>query len=128
MEASCPFCERVRDGDLLAENQLAVAFADAFPVSLGHSLVVPRRHEADLFNLPQDDLVAVGDLLLRVREILAQGHSPEGFNVGVNSGEVAGQTVPHAHVHLIPRYRGDLEDPRGGVRWVLPERAAYWEG
>ncbi len=69
----------------------------------------------------------MGELVLEVREILAQSHSPDGFNVGVNAGDAAGQTVPHAHVHVIPRYRGDVEDPRGGLRWLLPERAAYWE-
>lgn len=124
--ASCPFCQRLALRDLLAENEHAVAFKDAFPLSDGHSLIVPRRHVASLFDLSSDEMAAVWNLLPVLKQRLDARHGPAGYNVGVNVGEAAGQTVGHAHVHLIPRFSGDVPDPRGGVRWVIPERAAYW--
>lgn len=125
--SGCPLCRRIADGDLLGESALAVAFLDAFPVNPGHVLVVPRRHVASLFALSDEEQRAVWELLPVARRAIEQGHAPAGYNVGVNVGAAAGQTVDHAHVHLIPRYEGDVEDPRGGVRWVVPARAAYWE-
>lgn len=113
--------------DLMAENELAVASKDGFPVNLGHTLIVPKRHVAGLFDLDPDELAALWRLLPEVRQRLDARHSPAGYNIGVNVGEAAGQTVGHAHVHLIPRYAGDVADPRGGVRWVVPDRAAYWK-
>jgi len=111
----------------LAQNDLAVAFKDAFPVSPGHALIVPRRHVEGLFDLSADEQTALWRLLPEVKTWLDDHHSPDGYNVGVNVGPVAGQTVAHVHVHLIPRFKGDVEDPRGGVRWVVPARAAYWK-
>lgn len=122
----CPFCQRLALRDLLAENPHAVAFKDAFPVSDGHCLIVPRRHVASLFDLSEEEQAAIWSLLPVLKQRLDARHAPAGYNVGVNVGEAAGQTVGHAHVHLIPRYPGDVADPRGGVRWVIPERAAYW--
>jgi diadenosine tetraphosphate (Ap4A) HIT family hydrolase len=122
----CPFCQRLALRDLLAENEHAVAFKDAFPVSDGHSLIVPRRHVSNLFDLSEVERAAVWSLLPVLKQRLDARHAPAGYNVGVNIGEAAGQTVGHAHVHLIPRFPGDVSDPRGGVRWVIPERAAYW--
>jgi len=124
--ATCPFCTRVEGGDLAASSDLAAAFPDAYPVSPGHSLVVPRRHVADLFALSVDELRSVWDLVAEVRRRLEAERRPDGFNVGVNAGAAAGQTVEHAHVHVIPRYLGDVADPRGGVRWVVPAKARYW--
>jgi diadenosine tetraphosphate (Ap4A) HIT family hydrolase len=124
--STCPFCTRIQSGDIVASNDHAAAFADGFPISPGHILVVPRRHEADYFALSELEQGAIWRL---VSELRAQHHSqPEaaGFNVGINVGAAAGQTVWHAHVHLIPRYAGDVEDPRGGVRWIIPSKAAYW--
>jgi diadenosine tetraphosphate (Ap4A) HIT family hydrolase len=123
----CPLCERLAGGELLAESELAAAFSDAFPVSPGHALVIPRRHEADFFALSPEEQAAMWALVVPVRRALAEAHAPAGFNLGMNVGAAAGQTVGHAHLHVIPRYAGDAEDPRGGVRWVLPARAAYWE-
>jgi len=123
----CPFCARIARGQFEEHGPLAVGFPDGFPLSLGHTLVVPRRHVADLFALEPAELQELLDLTVRVKTRLAAAHRPDGFNVGVNVGAAAGQTVDHAHVHIIPRYAGDREDPRGGVRWVLPERAAYWK-
>jgi len=124
----CPFCKRLRAHEmLLASRPLAVGFADAFPVSPGHCLVIPRRHEPDFFALSREEQEAVWDIVWELRELLEAEHGTAAFNVGINAGAAAGQTVPHAHVHVIPRYPGDDPDPRGGVRWVLPDKARYWE-
>jgi diadenosine tetraphosphate (Ap4A) HIT family hydrolase len=88
---------------------------------------VPTRHVPDFFELSADEQHAVWQRVAEVRQRLAQDFAPAGFNVGLNAGSAAGQTVPHAHVHVIPRYDGDVSDPRGGVRWVIPGRAAWWE-
>ena len=122
----CPLCASIATRPLLAFNQHAVAFVDAFSVSPGHALVVPRRHVAGLFDLSADEYAALWTLLPEVKAAVQRDHAPAGYNVGVNVGPAGGQTVPHVHVHLIPRYEGDVPDPRGGVRWVLPARAAYW--
>ena len=106
----------------------AVALLDGFPVSPGHTLVVPRRHQGSLFDLPPEEQEDIWALVGLVRERLRFEHQVDGFNVGLNDGPAAGQTVLHAHVHVIPRYEGDLPDPRGGVRWVIPEKADYWSG
>ncbi len=112
---------------VILETDAAVAFYDGFPLSDGHALVVPRAPVASLYELDADIQAAVWEAVRRAREILAERHHPDGFNIGVNDGRAAGQTVPHAHVHIIPRYAGDVADPRGGIRWILPERAAYWQ-
>ena len=123
----CVFCERIAAGDISAQTHLAVAFPDGYPVSPGHTLVVPRRHEPDYFALEPDEQRALWSLAVEVRSRLERQHQPAGYNVGVNVGEAGGQTVSHVHLHVIPRYEGDVEDPRGGVRHVIPERAAWWE-
>jgi diadenosine tetraphosphate (Ap4A) HIT family hydrolase len=91
-------------------------------------LVIPRRHCRGLFDLDADEYAAIWRLVRDVRHALYERLQPDGFNVGANDGTAAGQTVPHAHVHVIPRFDGDVPDPRGGLRWVVPDRAAYWEG
>jgi diadenosine tetraphosphate (Ap4A) HIT family hydrolase len=126
MAEDCAFCARARGDDLLMERETAVAFPDAYPLTAGHTLVVPRRHCEDFFSLPAAEQQAVWLLVADVRNELVRRHRPDGFNVGLNVGLAAGQTVRHTHVHLIPRHDGDVPDPRGGVRWVIPERAAYW--
>jgi diadenosine tetraphosphate (Ap4A) HIT family hydrolase len=126
MEQSyCPFC-CLEESRILLENEFALAFLDAFPVAQGHTLVVPRRHVASLFDLPEEEQAAVWKLVALVRERMMTDRKPDGFNIGVNDGAAAGQTVLHAHVHVIPRSRGDVADPRGGVRWVVPGKAPYW--
>ena len=116
----CPFCEL---GDrIVSENTLAVAVRDREPASRGHTLVIPRRHRESFFDLEPDEVTACFDLLRRERTALAESLRPDGFNVGVNDGESAGQRVPHVHLHLIPRYAGDHPDVRGGVRHVIPTR------
>ena len=122
----CPFCnlplERIE-----RQNELALALIDGYPVSAGHTLVIPRRHVASAEDLTEAEVTSIWRLLQEMRHVIRQRHAPDGFNIGVNDGAAAGQTVHHVHFHLIPRYKGDLPDPRGGVRWVLPDKARYWE-
>ena len=125
--SECPFCERIAEReDLYATTEFAVAFPDGFPVSDGHTLVVPKRHVARAEQLERAEWAGLFDLVREVSRELASLPGVEGVNVGVNSGEAAGQTVGHAHVHVIPRRPDDVEDPRGGIRWVIPDRADYW--
>lgn len=126
MSTVCPFCS-LDEERILAGNDLAVVTRDGFPVSPGHTLVVPRRHVASWFETTPEEQRAVLDLLGTAKQQLDAERSPAGYNIGINDGPAAGQTVRHVHLHLIPRYDGDTEDPRGGVRWVFPHRAAYWK-
>jgi diadenosine tetraphosphate (Ap4A) HIT family hydrolase len=121
----CPFCH-LENSRIVLQNDAAVALLDAFPVAEGHMLVVPRRHVASLFDVPDEEQAAIWRLVAEVRQKLAAELNPDGFTIGVNDGPAAGQTVLHAHVHVIPRRAGDVTDPRGGVRWVLPAKAPYW--
>ena len=122
MDKACPFCV---DPSPVLENELALARHDKFPVSVGHLLIIPKRHVADFFHLTGEERLAVFALLDESRQMLKSMYDPDGFNVGINVGAAAGQTVWHAHVHLIPRYAGDMEDPRGGVRGVIPAKRRY---
>jgi diadenosine tetraphosphate (Ap4A) HIT family hydrolase len=122
---SSPFLERP-ERDHVAGNALAFAILDGFPVSPGHTLVIPRRVVATWSQASAEERAALMALVDEVMRRLTESHHPDGFNVGFNEGTAAGQTVPHLHVHIIPRYLGDQADPRGGVRWVLPARADYW--
>lgn len=121
----CPFCQ-VAAARVVAESPLTLTLRDAFPVSPGHTLVVPKRHFADLFDATPDEITEIWQALREAAEELAAQHHPSGFNLGVNVGEAAGQTIMHLHVHLIPRYNGDQPDPRGGIRRIFPDLADYW--
>jgi diadenosine tetraphosphate (Ap4A) HIT family hydrolase len=121
----CPFCNLVQDR-IVAANDHAVAFFDGFPISPGHVLIVPRRHVASFFDVSEEERRDLFALLTTMREKLVQEKKADGFNVGINDGEAAGQTVLHLHIHLIPRFSGDMPDPRGGVRWIFPQKAVYW--
>ena len=123
--SGCIFCE-VQADRTIASNTLAVAIRDNYPVTELHTLVVPRRHCRTFFDLFEPERRAINQLLDEVRtEILGRDSSVGGFNIGINNGEAAGQTIDHAHVHLIPRRPGDVQDPRGGVRSVIPGKAVY---
>jgi diadenosine tetraphosphate (Ap4A) HIT family hydrolase len=126
MTKPCPFCalplERIIDS-----NDLALVIRDGYPVSPGHTLVITKRHIGSWFEITQSEQQALLDLLAKAKAILETEFKPDGYNIGVNDGPTAGQTVPHLHMHLIPRYEGDQEDPRGGVRWIIPGKAKYWE-
>ena len=111
---------------MIGENELAYAIIDRFPATPLHSLVIPKRHVADVFDLIESELVAMTALLTRIKEfVLNEDPLIEGFNIGANNGVVAGQSIFHVHIHLIPRRRGDVEDPRGGVRGVIPNKRPY---
>jgi diadenosine tetraphosphate (Ap4A) HIT family hydrolase len=112
---------------ILGENDKAIWLQDGFPVSPGHSLLIPKRHIASFFEATVEERVALLALLDQAHEAVQESNAPDGFNIGVNVGVAAGQTVPHLHIHLIPRYMGDQEDPRGGVRKIFPEKAVYWD-
>jgi diadenosine tetraphosphate (Ap4A) HIT family hydrolase len=121
-------CERVQANDFAAERATAVAFPDAFPLTPGHTLVVPRRH---LIDLSQFEPLELSDLWLLATSPcrdLQRERGVSAFNLGVNLGRAAGQTVEHVHLHVIPRYEADVGDPRGGIRWIIPERAWYSSG
>jgi diadenosine tetraphosphate (Ap4A) HIT family hydrolase len=122
----CPFCV-LHGVELLAETPLAVAFLDRFPVSEGHALIVPRRHVATWFDASDDEQRELARLLGHVRPLVEArlGRCPDGWNGGFNAGAAAGQTVMHLHLHLIPRWRGDVPDPRGGLRGVVSARRLY---
>lgn len=121
----CPFCtlppERIID-----ENEHAVWIYDGFPLSPGHSLIIPKRHVGSFFEITTAEKIAIFNLLDLAKNVVSTEHLPNAYNIGINDGPAAGQTVPHLHVHLIPRYINDVKDPRGGVRWVIPEKAVYW--
>lgn len=122
---SCPFCT-LDQSRMVATNKHGMVLRDLYPVSEGHTLVIPRRHIASWFDASDEEQAALMQLLRNARNELSERFAPAGFNIGINDGAAAGQTVPHLHVHLIPRYEGDMPDPRGGVRWVLPQHADYW--
>ena len=119
----CPFCNIEREKIL--ESEMSFAIYDGFPVNDGHALIIPKRHTANYFDLSLEEQKDCIELLNRVKGIVLEKYNPAGFNVGININEAAGQTVPHVHIHLIPRYNGDVEEPRGGVRGVVPERKSY---
>jgi len=123
-DSGCIFCNRQEKP--LHDNPLAFVISDGFPISPGHSLIIPKRHCFQYFDLTQPEVNAIHGLILRQQEELIKADpSIEGFNIGMNCGEVAGQTVMHCHIHLIPRRSGDVANPRGGVRNIFPEKGDY---
>lgn len=125
MSEPCPFCTLLA-GRIVMANDLAVAIRDGFPVSPGHTLILPRRHVGSFFAVTEAERSAMLTLLDATKAGLDAKFRPDGYNLGINDGPAAGQTVPHLHMHLIPRYAGDQQDPRGGIRWLFPEKARYW--
>ena len=144
-ENICPFCTLPAER-IVHANAHAIAIRDAYPVSPGHTLVIPKRHIGSFFETTAEEKTALFELLERTKKDSSSQPSPlngeganipspsqgegrvrvDGWNIGINDGATAGQTVPHLHIHLIPRYKGDVADPRGGVRWVIAEKAKYW--
>lgn len=110
----------------MGQNAHALWIRDGFPVSPGHSLVIPKRHIGSFFETSPQERAALLELLDQAQAAAGAEFHPDGFNIGINDGAAAGQTVPHLHIHLIPRFQGDQSDPRGGVRWVIPDKANYW--
>jgi diadenosine tetraphosphate (Ap4A) HIT family hydrolase len=122
---NCPFCD-ISPDLVLQSTEHARAFLDAYPVSKGHCLVVPKAHVESIFDLPTPVQAEIWTFVAEMRDILLVHYRFDGVNIGLNDGQTAGQTVMHAHIHIIPRYEGDVPDPRGGIRWIFPEKARYW--
>jgi len=125
MNDNCSFCSLPKDR-IISETELAITIRDGYPVSEGHTLIIPKRHVESLFDCDPDEKADIMQALEKAKAALDKEFSPDGYNIGINDGEAAGQTIMHLHIHLIPRYKGDNTDPRGGVRWIFPEKAKYW--
>ncbi|MBR5577157.1 MAG: HIT family protein [Bacteroidaceae bacterium] len=126
-DSKCPFCSLDADVDIVCETQTCVAFYDKYPVFPGHTLIIPKRHVSSYFNLSPQERQDMDTMLQNVKQILDKQYHPDGYNIGINVNEAAGQTVFHVHMHLIPRYHGDVPNPKGGVRGVIPDRQKYGE-
>jgi diadenosine tetraphosphate (Ap4A) HIT family hydrolase len=121
----CPFCNPESGREIILENDLAYAMFDKFPVNKGHVLIIAKRHCADYFELTDEEQASCWKMVNELKDILTKKYHPDGFNIGININEAAGQTIPHVHIHLIPRYNGDVAEPEGGVRGVIPEKRKY---
>lgn len=121
-KTNCVFCEIP---EFIMENELAFAIYDKYPVSKGHMLIIPKRHISNFFDSTKEEKEALLSLIEEGKKILDEKYNPDGYNIGINVNEAAGQTIFHLHIHLIPRYSGDMSDPRGGVRGVIPNKMNY---
>ncbi|NOQ35124.1 MAG: HIT domain-containing protein [Methylococcaceae bacterium] len=125
MQKKCPFCHLPAER-ILKTTAHSLIIRDGYPISKGHSLIIPKRHIASLFDASIEEQHDLLQTLTWAKTQLDQQLKADGYNIGINDGETAGQTVMHLHIHLIPRYQDDSEDPRGGVRWIFPDKADYW--
>ena len=123
--ASCVFCDYIENDNFIMDNDYAIAVYDNFPVNKGHILIIPKRHFSSYFDASADEIMAINDLIKRAKSRLDDKLNPDGYNIGINIGEAAGQTIFHLHIHLIPRYFGDVENPRGGIRKFKPALVEY---
>lgn len=121
----CPFCSPEKERELIVESATAFSIYDKFPVNDGHALIIPKKHCPNYFDLTFKEQSACIFMLNAVKQIISEKFKPDGFNIGININEVAGQTISHVHIHLIPRYNGDVKEPRGGVRGVIPNKRDY---
>jgi len=126
MTKDCPFCTLPQDR-IIDSNEMGFVIRDGFPITPGHTLIIPKRHVGSFFEISLEERDALLILLDQAKKVIDAELNPDSFNIGINDGPAAGQTVPHLHIHLIPRFKGDQEDPRGGVRWIIPGKAKYWE-
>jgi diadenosine tetraphosphate (Ap4A) HIT family hydrolase len=122
---SCIFCDYLSKKEFIVENELAFAIYDNFPVNKGHVLIMPKRHFAGYFEATQDEILAFYDLTKKIKKLLDSEFRPDGYNIGINIGEAAGQTIFHLHIHVIPRYTGDIKNPRGGIRKLKKPLVEY---
>lgn len=120
----CIFCN-IKEEDVIYKNDHMLVIYDRFPVTKGHSLIITKRHVSNYFELNADEKASIDDAILWTKELLDRLYKPDGYNIGINNGTAAGQTIMHLHVHIIPRYIGDVENPRGGVRGVIPSKQSY---
>lgn len=126
MENNCPFCNIDKmQVEIIYEDDYVMAIYDSNPVNLGHTLIIPKKHISNYFDLTIEEQQQMWDIVNKCKSIIQKIYSPDGYNIGINIGELAGQTVQHVHIHLIPRYKGDVENPRGGVRGVIPDKQNY---
>ena len=123
----CLFCD-MPEARIILRDELAYVVRDSFPVTPGHTLIIPKRHVATLFETTNEERIAMLKLMDQAKRMLDAELHPDAYNIGINDGAAAGQTIPHLHWHLMPRYIGDISDPRGGVRWIFPGNAKYWKG
>jgi diadenosine tetraphosphate (Ap4A) HIT family hydrolase len=122
----CIFCDIYRtNNNLIYEDSLVFSIYDNFPVSKGHVLIITKRHVEDYFLLTKEEKISIDKAIMYMKSFIDLNLKPDGYNIGINNGAVAGQTIPHLHVHLIPRYQGDVENPKGGVRGVIPNKQKY---
>lgn len=119
----CKFCKK--NTELIFEKKYVKAFFDKFPVSKGHTIIVSVRHVETIFGLKSYELEEVVELIGEIKIFLDKLYSPDGYNIGTNCGELAGQTIDHCHIHIIPRFKGDVSDPTGGIRGVIPDKRKY---
>ena len=122
MSSNCIFC---RKADLIYESELTFISLDTYPVSPGHALIIPKRHVPNYFDCTKQEISELWDSVNLAKQIIEKDHKPDSYNIGINVSKAAGQSVPHTHIHLIPRYEGDVANPRGGVRNVIPENRSY---
>lgn len=125
MATPCPFCTLGKERILFGTEHCLV-FLDGYPLTEGHTLIIPKRHVLSAFDLNEGEFADLWTTVRNVRRRLIDDYRPDAFNIGINDGPEAGQTVPHVHVHVIPRRKGDVSDPQGGIRWIIPGKAKYW--
>ena len=121
---NCKFCN-IENDRIVIKSELSIAFFDLYPVNIGHSLIVPKRHISNYFELTPEEKIDIWNIVDKLKLLLEKEFKPDGFNVGINIGESAGQTIFHCHIHVIPRYQGDMDYPEGGVRGVIPSKQKY---
>jgi diadenosine tetraphosphate (Ap4A) HIT family hydrolase len=123
---NCTFCEiNETKSRIILQNSYAFAISDQYPVSQGHTLIILKRHFPSIFEASSEEISAIFDLTNQVQKILSKQFKPDGYNVGFNDLKAAGQSIPHCHMHIIPRYQGDVKNPRGGIRGVIPGKQNY---
>ncbi len=122
MSSDCIFCRRV---DLIHQGELSFVSQDKYPASPGHMLIIPNRHVPNYFDCTKEEVTDLWETVNHAKQLVEKQHTPDSYNIGINVSKMAGQSVPHTHIHLIPRYEGDVADPRGGVRNVIPDKRTY---
>jgi diadenosine tetraphosphate (Ap4A) HIT family hydrolase len=126
MGTRCFFCSFFKFKPLFEGDDILI-IEDAHPVSDGHLLIITKRHVESFFLTTEEEKIALLKGIEQAKVLIEKKSSPDGYNIGINDGEAAGQTIKHLHIHLIPRYKGDSQDPRGGIRWIFPDKAPYWK-
>lgn len=121
----CVFCDKIKNNEVIKLTDEWMCIEDAYPVSPGHMLIIPKKHVASIDSISLTEWQSLYQSIKQCKAIINEKYNPDGFNIGINQGEAAGQTINHLHVHIIPRYKGDMDNPRGGVRGVIPDKQKY---